>query len=75
MTGKTATQRILNIATPDGTNGAAAIKEYDPTADTPHTTIAPSNIAVLTLETPLVLDNSKFHIILINFKTYKKLFN
>jgi hypothetical protein len=59
MSGKTATQRILNIVLPDGTNGAAAIQKYDPSSDTPFTTIGPNNIALLKLDTPLTLDDSK----------------
>lgn len=58
-TGPGAVQRILKGSQPDGTNGDKAIDAYDPTKDTPFTTIGGNNIAFLQLETPLALSDSK----------------
>lgn len=59
MSGKTATQRNLNIYIPDGENGEAAVDKYDPEADIVFRTIAPNNIALIRLDQPIVLDGSK----------------
>lgn len=58
--GKTATAQFISVTVPDGANGAAALSDaYNPLNDVPLTKFAASNIAMVKLETPLVLDNSK----------------
>lgn len=59
LSGKDARRSVSKVYIPDGTNGAGNLAAYDPTMDTPYTTIAQGNVAVLKLASPIPFDGGK----------------
>jgi hypothetical protein len=65
--GKDAVRLVSNIIVPDGVNGANEdsdqLLKYDETMEVPFTKFhAGSNVALLVLDKPITLDESKFKI-------------
>lgn len=63
--GKDAIVPVSNIIVPDGVIGEGGpLDKYDPSLESPHTTIVGNNIALLKLANDILIDDSKKKIIL-----------
>lgn len=59
LSGKDSSRQVRKIYIPDGVNGGASLPAYDSTMDTPTTKILAGNAAILKLEKPIPVDESK----------------